>query len=76
MKQLLHECRQLREVKQVEQHIQSLKEVKDEPEEDQVIINMKTPSEINILFQDGFTVYDGKTLRKLIDFSKKGFDDL
>lgn len=50
--------------------------MKDEPAEDQTIINLKTPSEIEQLFQDGFTVYDGKTLKKLIDFSKKGFDDL
>ena len=28
------------------------------------------------MFQDGFTVHDGKTLKKLIDFSKKAFKDL
>lgn len=27
------------------------------------------------MFQDGFTMHDGKTMKKIIDFSKQGFLD-
>lgn len=73
MKKLLDECRQPREIKQIETQMDSLKDVVDEPEKDQQIFNLKTKEEIKEIFQDGFTVHDGKTLKKLIDFSKKGF---
>lgn len=53
-----------------------MKDVIDEPEKDQLILNLKTTEEIKELFQEGFTVHEGKTLKKLIDFSKKGFEDL
>jgi hypothetical protein len=76
MKQLLNECKQPREVKQEETVIESFKDVVDEQEKDQLILNLKTQDEIKDIFQDGFTMYEGKTLKRLIDFSKAGFQEL